>query len=236
MNHKEFTESKAYEFFRKRSIAERDRLVTENLDLVYAIVNAVAKRFGKNIKRDDPATYQDLVQDGNYALINAAWNFDETKGAKFTTYAAKCIYHEVRNGLWRIKSPIHIPQSATEDLQDMLGRSYMKYVSIDKCDEDEDDEIRPNRISNLVTCDETDLPDYDILNIECQALYDAALATLNDRERTALEMRLGLNGSDVYSSKEIGEILGVGEERVRQLIKSAKRKLRDYFATLSPAA
>ena len=210
-------------------LSERDRLVTENLNLVDAIVSKIADDF-----KCDQATRQDLVQDGSCALINAAWNFDETKGAKFTTYAAKCIYHEVRNGLWRIKSPIHIPLSVTENLKDTYGRSYMKYVSIDNYDED--DEIRSNWICNLVTCDDTDMSDYDILNIESQAMLDAALSTLNDRERTALEMRLGLNGSDVYSSKEIGKFLGVGEERVRQLIKSAKRKLRDYFAILSPAA
>lgn len=210
-------------------LSERDRLVTENLNLVDAIVSKIADDF-----KCDQATRQDLVQDGSCALINAAGNFDETKGAKFTTYAAKCIYHEVTNGLWRIKSPIHIPLSVTENLKDTYGRSYMKYVSIDNYDED--DEIRSNWICNLVTCDDTDMSDYDILNIESQAMLDAALSTLNDRERTALEMRLGLNGSDVYSSKEIGKFLGVGEERVRQLIKSAKRKLRDYFAILSPAA
>jgi DNA-directed RNA polymerase specialized sigma24 family protein len=52
------------------------------------------------------------------------------------------------------------------------------------------------------------------------------LATLRPREADALVLRYGLDGQEPRTLREIGAVLGVGQERVRQMLMSALRKLR----------
>ena len=61
---------------------------------------------------------------------------------------------------------------------------------------------------------------------------DSLLAALNPREQLILKLRFGLDGQPRHSLSQIGEILAVSKERVRQLQDRALRKLRDAAVEL----
>jgi RNA polymerase sporulation-specific sigma factor len=67
--------------------AQNDR-VTNNIRLVHYLVNKLGIHDGT---RD----YDDCISLGNYGLLKAAISFDETKGIKFATFAARCIHNEI---------------------------------------------------------------------------------------------------------------------------------------------
>lgn len=72
---------------------------------------------------------------------------------------------------------------------------------------------------------------------ELQGLVETAMSKLTARERTIVEMRFGLNGHDASDLREIGEVLGVTRERVRQIETKAIRKLQDpSFASMLVSA
>lgn len=69
--------------------SERDRLITNNVRLVYYIYEKLSKNEITVRYKDD------IVSEGTVGLIKAARNFDESKGYKFATYAARCIRNEM---------------------------------------------------------------------------------------------------------------------------------------------
>ena len=68
---------------------ERDRLITDNVKLVYYIYEKLSKNVLTISHKDD------IVSEGMIGLIKAARNFDKTKGCKFATFAARCIQNEM---------------------------------------------------------------------------------------------------------------------------------------------
>ncbi len=75
---------------------ERDRLITDNIKLVYYV-------YEKLSKNDITVRYKDdIVSEGTVGLIKAARNFDNVKGYKFATYAVRCIRNEMLMFLRRL--------------------------------------------------------------------------------------------------------------------------------------
>lgn len=68
---------------------ERDRLITDNVKLVYYVYEKLSKNEITCRNKDD------IVSEGMIGLIKAARNFDDTKGYKFATYATRCIQNEM---------------------------------------------------------------------------------------------------------------------------------------------
>ena len=79
---------------------ERDRLITENIRLVYYV-------YEKLSKNDITVRYKDdIVSEGTLGLIKAARNFDGDKGYKFATYAVRCIRNEMLMFLRRLNRQV----------------------------------------------------------------------------------------------------------------------------------
>lgn len=79
---------------------ERDRLITENIRLVYYV-------YEKLSKNDITFRYKDdIVSEGTLGLIKAARNFDGDKGYKFATYAVRCIRNEMLMFLRRLNRQV----------------------------------------------------------------------------------------------------------------------------------
>jgi DNA-directed RNA polymerase sigma subunit (sigma70/sigma32) len=68
-----------------------------------------------------------------------------------------------------------------------------------------------------------------LLREEAVDLLRLALASLGTQERTVLEARFGLDGRESRTLREIGEQLRLSRERVRQIEKHGRRKIRDFF-------
>ena len=77
-------------------IEKRNKLVEENINLVYNVVDTMlkSKKISKNVVYD----YEDLVQNGVIGLIRAAEKYDEEKGFAFSSYAYTCIRNAIIDG------------------------------------------------------------------------------------------------------------------------------------------
>lgn len=91
---------------------ERNKLVEENLGLVYSCANRFKGR---------GAEYDDLVQAGCVGLIKAANNFDELRGFSFSTYAVPAILGEIKR-IFRDGGTVKVGRAIKEK-----SRSVLKY-------------------------------------------------------------------------------------------------------------
>jgi RNA polymerase primary sigma factor len=226
-------------------------LVEGNLRLVVAI----AKKF-----QHRGLAMVDLVQEGNLGLLHAVDKFDYTRGFKFSTYATWWIKQAIRRGIIErgttIRLPVHAAEARTrlkravDGFAQRHGRRPTEEELAGAC------ELAPNKIRALMTVspdaasldapiragDERTLleglasaggaPDEAATVNEQREAVAALLRRLPDRERRVLELRFGIVGPRDCTLAEIGVVLGVTRERVRQLEKAALARLRSAASPL----
>lgn len=88
------------------------------------------------------------------------------------------------------------------------------------------------RLSQLMEDPGTARPEDSVFQKELIDMTHTALEELPERERLILLKRFGVHGNDEMTLEEIGKILGLSRERVRQLEKEAKVKLRERLGSL----
>ena len=80
-------------------------------------------------------------------------------------------------------------------------------------------------LSELLQDDHTPMPDEALFDEQEKTAIHRLLDSIDEREATVLRMRYGLGGAEPKTLKEIGEILGLTRERVRQIENEALKKL-----------
>ena len=219
----------------------QDEVVERYAPLVKRIAHHILARMPASVQVDD------LIQAGLVGLLEAARNYDTTKGASFETYAGIRIrgsmIDDVRRGDWAPRSVHRNSRMVAEGIQAVENRT-----GRDATDQEVADELgitienyykitRDSASSKLFSYDELisgdDKPEEqlssDAVNpsdgIESQALREnlaECISQLPERER----MVLALYYDEELNLKEIGMVLGVSESRVSQIHSQAAMRLR----------
>lgn len=228
-------------------VLAREQMIQANLRLVVKIVQQY---------RHTRMTMEDLVAEGNLGLMRACEEFDPDAGVRFSTYAAWWIHQSVKKALINCERPIHVPaymsklvakwRRAQASLTASLGREPTTeevaeelHISMKKADMIDQglaatgttgliDSESPDAISELATGYESESPDQGLLDASDGPIVAGLLDRLDERKRKVLELRFGLDGHEgaQRTYKEIGLILNLTRERVRQLERDALKELR----------
>ena len=96
-----------------------------------------------------------------------------------------------------------------------------------------DDKVGKERdtpISDYLVDDTLITPEDDLIKREANTLVSEAMGDLTEQERTVLCHRFGIAGGPTLTLKEIGEMMSISRERVRQVECQAKNRLRKIFS------
>ena len=225
----------------------RKRLSEGNLRLVVSL----AKHYtGRGIP------LMDLIQEGNMGLMRAAEKYDYTKENRFSTYASWWIKEAMQRAIDQqsreIRVPVHVAenmkrvQKTARELQQSLGRDATPKEIAEKLGDKTEEDVKniinylqspvsletpvgddgENSLGDMVE-DRTEMTPEEAMNaLVQQEEVKELLETLGDRERQVIRLRYGLDDEKPHTLEEIGEILGVTRERVRQIEARALEKLR----------
>ena len=214
-------------------------------------VISVAKKYQN---RGLPLT--DLIGEGNVGLLTAARKFDPDQGVKFISYAVWWIRQAILASLARQGRTVRVPLNRTADLSKIVrtaealrqelrreptpeeiseatGLSIEVVQSLAALNTGEvrlDAPLEPEGDRSLIErFIAEDLPDTEESTID-RFLTDEieqALTTLPPRDAKVLKLYFGLDGGREHTLEEIGGMLGVTRERIRQLRDRALKRLRE---------
>ena len=221
-------------------------MVEKNLKLVVSI----AKNY-----QGSGLPFEDIIQNGNLGLMRAARMFDVRKGYKFSTYATNWIKQAIRreadNTSKNIRVPSHFEatirkykalknkltcQYGEEPSREEMARELDVSVEvIDKCEWLLNDiaslnvmvgDGKETECGELIASD-VKTPEEEMLDTDLREKTEEILnsGVLTSREIEIIRLRFGFDGRRL-TLEEIGQLIGLTRERVRQIEKQALKKLK----------
>src|SRR5574338_101897 len=222
-------------------------LVKRNLRFVIS----VAKKY-----QNRGLALTDLIGEGNVGLLTAARKFDPDQGVKFISYAVWWIRQAILASLARQGRTVRVPLNRTADLSRIVRSaetlrqelrreptpeelSHATGLSLDvvqslaalntsdvRLDAPLDPEGDRSLIERFIADDQSDAEEQAMDRFLTEEI-DTALNTLPARDAKVLRLYFGLDGGREHTLEEIGGMLGVTRERVRQLRDRALKRLRE---------
>jgi len=228
-------------------VEAQEKLARHNVRFVVS----VAKKF-----QNRGVPLMDLIGEGNLGLMTAARKFDPDRGVKFISYAVWWVRQAIQAAIARHGRPVRVPLNRTADLNrlgrattlltEKLGRAptteelikatgltrdavralsalHIEAMRLDHPVREADDRGRMERFVPLTQegTDATTMASSRTTDL------DAALAALPARDAKVLRLYFGLDDGKTRTLEEIGRMMGVTRERIRQLRDRALRQLRE---------
>lgn len=231
--------------------------LTELIEANLAFVIKIAAEY-----RNLGLPFEDVLNDGNLGLIEAAHRFDASRGTKFITYAIWWIRKSILKALTEHSNLVRVPnyqlkkireiRDAENSLRRSLGRkpkleeiSKRLSKSVTTVDqvlqlklrevslEDKVGKERDSSISDYLVDINSTSPEDDLIKREANSLVTEALSHLADQEQTVVTYRFGLAGGlPPMTLQDIGRKMGLSRERVRQIEFRAIARMRVYLSNL----
>lgn len=177
----------------------KQKLIEHNLRLVVHI----ARKY-----RNSSEDQEELISIGTFGLIKAVDTFDYKKGAKFSTYAARCVENEMLMHFRAMKKS--------------AGDLYMN----EPIDTDKDGNVLT--LMDIIE-DGTNLEEDVDFSIHQKQLYRFLGECLDERELEIIVHRYGLYGHAPLTQKEVAGKLGISRSYISRLEKKALKKLKDMY-------
>lgn len=224
----------------------RDELAQANLLFVISVAMKYKNR---------GLSLAELISAGNMGLMTAVDRFDPSRGYKFISYAVWWIRQSILQSLAEDVRTVHLPLNKVtllhkisrmsqqlsneekdepdlEEIADALDVSIeevretllsgRKSYSLDK--EFEEDDER-SLMKTLVDASQ-EAPDANILRTNTQQQLDNVLNSLDEREQRIVRLYFGLDGDEPLTLEQIGAMMDLTRERIRQIKERAFSKLR----------
>ena len=219
------------------------KLVTHNLRFVVAM----AKKF-----QGQGVPFEDLINEGNLGLIRAVNTFDESRGFKFISYAVWWITQRIRTAIQKTGRVVRLPSHVTESMGELyreslkLEQEFEREPTTEELAEISDTTIKwiedlVQAYSGPVSLEDSSEADRPLIEYlissdprpEMQLMQDSLkkeisnlVKKLKEREKQVLTEYYGLGEDDPKTLEQIGKILNLSSERVRQIKERALQRLR----------
>ena len=235
----------------KRVRAGDDEAMQELVKRNLRFVISVAKKY-----QNRGLALTDLIGEGNVGLLTAARKFDPDQGVKFISYAVWWIRQAILASLARQGRTVRVPLNRTADLSRIVRTAenlrqelrreptpeeiaqstglsvdvVQSLAALNTSDVRLDAPLDPEGDRSLIErfiADEQGDPEAQAMDKFLSEEIESALRTLPPRDAKVLRLYFGLDGGREHTLEEIGSMLGVTRERVRQLRDRALKRLRE---------
>ena len=219
---------------RQGDLKARDKLIRAHLKFVVS----VARQY-----KNQGLPLQDLINEGNIGLVKAAEKFDETRGIRFISYAVWWIRQAIVQAIAEEAGLARVPLKKVETknkinrVSKMFEQNNERWPSNDElaimldmsADKVSDSVSSVRQLSidaKLAQGENTTLLDVIVNDDAPMNDLEQSLAALDERQKAVVKMFYGIGQDEQFTLAEIGNQLGLKRERVRQIRKTALRKLR----------